>query len=285
MLQINTDSLSHKFTGQAYNWIIDFGPKLFIAIILFILGQLIIRLINKGLKRILSYKGFDATHRLFLQNLLQILLQILLVLGLMQLLGIEMTLFAALIGAFGVAVGLSLSGTMQNFAAGVLIILLKPFRVGDVIRTQNEEGTVTIIKLFYTVIRTFSNTTLIVPNSKLSNEVIFNLTRENKRRTDVFIKFDHSVDFNRVKTLAMSTIDSLEDCLNDPPPKIGIDRIEIDGYVVVINAWINSHGFPDVRMNLNEKLMHALKPVLKKPDTNNNNIKPEQDPTSTLHPI
>src|SRR5215212_5247720 len=193
MLQINTDSITSRFTSHAYNWIVDFGPKIIIAIIIFIVGQWVIKLLNRGLYKILSAKRFDATLRPFLQNLLQIVLQVLLVLGMMQILGIQMTLFAAVIGAFGVAIGLSLSGTLQNFASGFLIILLKPFRVGDNIRTQNEEGTVTAIKLFYTVVRTFTNTTLIVPNGKLSNEVIFNLTREKKRRMDITIKFKHGV--------------------------------------------------------------------------------------------
>lgn len=96
----------------------------------------------------------------------------------MQLLGIQMTLFAAMIGAIGVAAGLALSGTLQNFAAGVLIILLRPFKVGDTIKTQGEEGVVSEIRLFYSVVVTPNNSTLIIPNSKLSNEVIFNLTRE-----------------------------------------------------------------------------------------------------------
>lgn len=264
LLQIQTDSIARKFTGQAYNWIVDFGPKLIIAIILFIIGQWLIKLLNNGLRKILSTKRFDATLRPFIQNLLQIILQVLLILGLMQILGIQMTLFAAVIGAFGVAIGLSLSGTLQNFASGFLIILLKPFRVGDNIRTQGEEGTVTSIKLFYTVIRTFTNTTLIVPNSKLSNEVIFNLTREKKRRMDISIKFNHYIDFKKVKNIALDTIASYDECLQDPPPRVGIDIIDAESFTVTINAWVNSHGFQDTKMEFNERLMNNLKPVITK---------------------
>jgi small conductance mechanosensitive channel len=99
----------------------------------------------------------------------------------MQVLGIQMTIFAALIGALGVAAGLALSGTFQNFASGVLIILLKPFRVGDTVSTQGQEGRVTAIRLFYTVVLSFDNTTVIVPNSKLSNEIIFNQQGRKKK--------------------------------------------------------------------------------------------------------
>lgn len=264
ILQIRTDSIAQKFTGKAYNWIVDFGPKLLIAIVLFIIGQWVIKLINGGLSRILSNKRFDATLRPFIQNLLQITLQVLLVLGLMQVLGIQMTLFAAVLGAFGVAIGLSLSGTMQNFASGVLIILLKPFRVGDNIKTQGEEGTVTSIRLFYTVIRTFNNTTLIVPNSKLSNEVIFNLTREKTRRVDIIMKFNYGVDFKKLQTLVLKTAGNFEQGLKEPSPRIGIEKIEPDGYTVLINIWINSHGYQDTLLVFNETLMNELKPLLTK---------------------
>jgi small conductance mechanosensitive channel len=264
LLQLNADSITHKFTGQAYDWIVTLGPRLLIAIIVFIIGQWVIKMINKGLVKVLSIKRFDATLRPFIQNLLQIILQVMLVLGLMQVLGIQMTLFAAVIGAFGVAVGLSLSGTLQNFASGILIILLKPFRVGDNIRTQGEEGSVVAIKIFYTVIRSFTNTTLIVPNSKLSNEVIFNLTREKKRRMDISIKFNYAVDFQKVKSITLATIDSFEQCLKDPPPRVGIDDMDAESFTVTISSWVNSHGYHDTRMQFNEKLMTELKPLVSK---------------------
>ena len=123
-----------------------------------------------------------------MQGALNILLKILLALALLQVLGIQMTMFAALVGAFGVAAGLALSGTLENFTSGILILLLKPFRVGDNIIAQAQEGTVTSIQLFYTVVLTFDNRTVIVPNSKLSNEVIINLSREGLRRMDIELK-------------------------------------------------------------------------------------------------
>lgn len=264
ILQIQTDSIAKKFTGQAYNWIVDFGPKLVIAIVLFFIGEWVIKLLNKGLNKLLSGKRFDATLRPFILNLFQIVLQVLLVLAIMQILGIQMTLFAAVIAAFGVAIGLSLSGTLQNFASGFLIILLKPFRVGDNIRTQNEEGTVTAIKIFYTVIRTFTNTTLIVPNSKLSNEVIFNLTREKKRRMDISIKLKYSIEFDKIKPVILNTIHSFDDCMKDPPPRIGIESMDTEGYLVVIGIWVNSHGYQDTKMEFNERMMNDLKTIIAK---------------------
>lgn len=130
-LQIKADSIHQKFTVKAYDWMVNLGPKILLAVIIFFIGQWVIRLLNRALGKILSFKRFDASLRPFILNLLQVALQVILVLGIMQILGIKMTLFVAAIGAFGVAVGLALSGTLQNFAGGVLIILLKPFRVGD----------------------------------------------------------------------------------------------------------------------------------------------------------
>jgi small conductance mechanosensitive channel len=264
MLQINTDTLTHRFTGYAYHWIITTGPKIIIAVVVFFIGQWIIKFLNRNLKRILSNRRFDATLRPFIQNLVQTTLQILLIFGIMQILGIKMTLFAAVIAAFGVAAGLALSGTLQNFASGVLIILLKPFIVGDNIKTQGEEGTVMAIRLFYTVVRTFSNVTLIVPNSKLSNEVIFNNTRETTRRLDTSIKFSYSVDFSEIDSIVKQTINSFEPGLKDPAARIGIENVEPDGYTVTINVWIQSHGFQDTILNFNKTLMENLKPIFTK---------------------
>ena len=253
------DSLAHKFTDRAYDWIISYGPKILLAIVLFFLAQWLIHLVNRWMKKILSGKRVDVTLRPFLQNLFATILQVVLVLGLMQILGIKMTVFAAVIGAFGVAAGLALSGTFQNFAGGVLIIMLKPFRVGDNINTQGQEGTVTSIKLFYTVVLTYDNTTVIVPNSKLSNEITFNLSREGKRRMDVQFKFNYGVDFKKIESIASDTIKSFDQCLKEPPPRIGVLQLDPDGFIVVINAWTGAHGFQDTRLAFQQRLMQNIK--------------------------
>jgi small conductance mechanosensitive channel len=263
LLQIRTDSIAHRLSRQAYNWIVTTGPMVVLGIIVFLAGQLALRFVNKGLARLLSAKRFDATIRPFLQNTLQFSFQILLVLGVMQLMGIKMTLFAAIIGALGVAVGLALSGTLQNFAGGVLIIMLKPFRVGDNIRTQNEEGTVTAIRLFYSVIRLYNNTTVIVPNSKLSNDVIFNVTRDRKRRIDIPLQVAYTVDYKAMEPIIQEVISSAE-YLREPPSRIGIDKMEFGGYTVSVQVWVDAHGFEDTRLELNKRLLVALRDVINK---------------------
>lgn len=253
------DSLALKFTDNAYDWMVVYVPRIILALVIFFIGQWVIRMINRWTRKILTGKRIDITLQPFLQNLFAILLQVLLVLGIMQILGIQMTIFAALVGALGVAAGLALSGTFQNFASGVLIILLKPFKVGDNISTQGHEGTVTAIRLFYTIVLTFDNTTVIVPNSKLSNDIIFNLSRQGKRRMDVEMKFNYAIDFDTVKNIVLRTIDSFDKCLKDPPPRIGVQDLQADGFIISINAWTKAHGYQDTKLAFQEKLMKDIK--------------------------
>lgn len=253
------DSLALRFTDRAYSWMIVYIPRIILALVLFIIGQWLIRMVNRWLKKILTGKRIDVTLQPFLLNLFASIMQILLVLGIMQVLGIQMTIFAALVGALGVAAGLALSGTFQNFASGVLIILLKPFKVGDNISTQGHEGTVTAIRLFYTIVLTLDNTTVIVPNSKLSNEIIFNLSRQGKRRMDVEMKFNYTINFDNLKNIVLSSIDSFDPCLKDPPPRIGVQDLQADGFIISINAWTNAHGFQDTKLAFQERLLNDIK--------------------------
>ena len=248
-----------KLYDKLYIWLITFGPRILLAIVILIAGIWLIRLIRKWSGRFIRRRNLDSSLKPFLQGALNILLKILLALALLQVLGIQMTMFAALIGAFGVAAGLALSGTLQNFTSGILILLLKPFRVGDNIIAQAQEGTVTSIQLFYTVVLTFDNRTVIVPNSKLSNEVIINLSREGLRRMDIELKLPHKVSFDDVKAVVNEAIDSADDLLNDPPVRVGIDTLEADGYKVKVNIWVKAHGFQDIKMAFQERLINQFK--------------------------
>jgi small conductance mechanosensitive channel len=242
-----------------YNWAITQGPKIIAGIIILFIGLWLIRLILTWMHKGLHEKEVNSSVRLFLLSLLGVVLRVLLILGVMQVIGIPMTMFAAVIASFGVAVGLALSGTLQNFASGILILLLKPFTVGDNIVTQGLEGTVTSIQIFYTLVKTFDNRMVIVPNGKLSNEVIVNISREGIRRLDIEFKVPNAVDFKQVKAILDKTINSHEECLKTPERRIGLSLIELDGYRIAINVWVNAHGFHDTRLILLEAIMDELK--------------------------
>lgn len=241
------------------NWVITFGPRILLAIIVLVIGIWLIRLLRRWFGNILGRRKLDKSLKPFLQGTLTVTLQILLVLALLQVLGIQMTMFAALLGAFGVAAGLALSGTLQNFTSGILILLLKPFRVGDNVIAQGQEGTVTSIQMFYTVVLTFDNRTVIVPNSKLSNEVIINLSRQGNRRVDIEMKFSYKVPYEHVSEIINKAIDNADDLLDDPPRRIGVEALEPDGYKVRINIWVKAHGFTDIRLLFQQKLIDTFR--------------------------
>ncbi len=248
----------NRFYDKALNWLITFGPRILLAVIMLIIGFWLIAKFRNLLHRILVGKRIDASLRPFLTGTVSIALQVLLVFAVMQIVGIQLTVFAALVGAFGVAAGLALSGTLQNFTSGILILLLKPFRVGDNIIAQSIEGTVTTIRIFYTVVLTFDNRTVIFPNNKLSNEIITNLSREGKRRLDIEVTLKYDMPYEKIKTGIEKLFDGKNDFLKEPPFRIGISSFGDDGYRIMINAWSKAHGFTDNKMILQEKILKVI---------------------------
>jgi small conductance mechanosensitive channel len=211
------------------------------------------------MERRMTKREVNPSIRPFLVSMLGVALRILLFLGVMQIIGIKMTLFAALVGAFGVAAGLALSGTLQNFASGVLILLLKPFVVGDNIIANGFEGTVMSIQIFYTMVKTFDNRDVIVPNGQLSNNIIVNTSREGTRRLDLSLKFANNIDYKQVKGILNAAIDKCKDVLPTPDRRIGVGDLQPDGYLVSVNVWLNAHGFQDAKMEIQEAILDDLK--------------------------
>lgn len=246
------------FYLKGYSWVVRYGPRLILALLLLFLGFWFIGKMKRWLHNSLDKRNIDPSLRPFLLSVSVIFLQGLLLLAAMQVVGVQMTIFAAFVGAFGVATGLALSGTLQNFTSGVLILILKPFRVGDNIIAQGQEGTVTSIEIFYTIVTTFDNRTVILPNSKLSNEVIVNLSREGIRRLDVELKFTFAVTFEQVRTILANTINANKDLLKDPAFRIGVSSVDADGYKVLVNVWVKPHGYEDVKLKLQQEIIEDL---------------------------
>jgi small conductance mechanosensitive channel len=136
---------------------------------------------------------------------------------------------------------------------------LRPYSVGENVIMQGQEGTVTSIQLFYTTILTFDNKTIIVPNGQLSNNVVVNLSRQGKRRLDITLKLPYTAAFEKVKVIAESAMEAQEELLKDPEARIGIQTMEFDRYEVIIQVWVNAHGFQDAKYILQEKLLSELK--------------------------
>lgn len=246
---------------KSIDWLTTYGPRIIIALVIFFIGQWLIHMLHKRVQRRMDRHNVHSAIRPFLQSLLFIGLQVALLLSIIQIIGIHLTFITAVITAIGAAAALSLSGTLQNFASGILILLLKPFDVEDNIIAQGQEGTVTSIQIFYTVITTFDNRTVVIPNGKLSNEIIVNVTRKGRRRMDIELKFNYGTDLETIRKVLMDAITKSGASLPlpDPEPRIGVTALEPDGYKLLINVWVNAHGFEDTRLAVHEKLLDALK--------------------------
>lgn len=247
-----------KFYDRVYDWAIIFGPKLLLSIITLIVGLWIIKIVMKWIRNSMQRKAVDPTAKPFIQSLIGVVLRVLLILGVLQILGMQMTVFTALVGAFGVAAGLALSGTLQNFASGIIILLVKPFVVGDNIVTQGLEGTVKSIQIFYTFVTTFDNRSVIVPNSKLSNEIIINISREGSRRLDIEIEFKLNVAYEKVKKIIHDAIGQCGNILVKPEHRIGVAGFNVDSYKVSVNVWVEAHGFQDTKLKLQETILKGF---------------------------
>lgn len=254
-MHVDVDELYQK----AIDWMISNGPRIVFAFIILFVGFWVIKMIKKWLHNLLKKKDVHSSLAPFIQSLIISSLHILLLLLVMQLLGIQMTLFAAGLASFGVAIGLALSGTLQNFAGGVLILLLKPFKVGDNIVAQGQDGIVQSIQIFFTVITTFDNKTVIIPNSKLSNEIIVNMSQQGKRRLDLQMKFPYTSDVNTVQDVINNAVKDSTDILPDPKPRTGVFSLDIDGYVVIVELWVNALSYYEVKNAVQERILKHLK--------------------------
>ncbi len=176
----------------------------------------------------------------------------------MNILGYPLTIFTTIIGAFSVALGLALSGTFQNFAGGVLILILKPFVLDDSIVAQGQEGKVTSIQIFYTVLLTIDNRTIIIPNGKLFNEVIVNVSRENRRRLDFEFKLAYAADVDKTKQIVREVITSTSTIIKDLPIRIGVVGMDVDSIRFTVNVWVSPDDFLPTKIALMENILKSL---------------------------
>jgi len=173
-----------KYYNQALELTINYGPKIIGAILVWIIGSFIIKAINNTFGKLLDKRKLDDSLKPFLKSLLSAMLKILLLITVLGMIGVEMTSFIALLGAAGLAIGMALSGTLQNFAGGVMILIFKPFKVGDFIDAQGYAGTVAEIQIFNTILKTPDHKTIIIPNGELSTSSMINYSVETQRRVD-----------------------------------------------------------------------------------------------------
>lgn len=239
-------------------WVLEVGLKLLLAIVVYIVGRWLIKRILKFMGKVMERRNVDLSLRSFLNSLVRITLIIILIFAIIGILGINTTSFIALFGAAGLAIGMALSGTLQNFAGGVMILVVRPFRIGDFIEAQGQSGTVQAIQLTYTILNTPDNKTIYLPNGPLSTGIINNSSREDRRRIEWVFGIDYGNDYDYAKKAILELIEKDSRIFKDPKPLIAINSLGDSSVNVVVRGWTLQKDFWDVYFNLNEQVFKVF---------------------------
>jgi small conductance mechanosensitive channel len=246
------------YVDQFIKLLIDYSPKLITAFIVLFVGLYIIRLLNRLVRRIMIKRELDPTLSKFLADSLLWALRILLFVTFISKLGIETSSFVAILGAAGLAVGLSLQGSLSNFAGGMLIILFKPFRVGDTIEAQNVIGTVGEIQIFVTKLITGNNQTIFVPNGILSNGVITNYSLEKNRRANLLFNISYDTNIKTAKEIVLQVMENHPKVLKNPSPTIVVNLLTDSAIQLAIRPWSKNADFWDMSSDVLEQCKEAF---------------------------
>ena len=233
---------------------ISVGSKILLAIVVFLVGRWIVRRLNKLLAKILEKRHVEASLSTFVKSLVNITLTLLLIIVVIGVLGIETSSFIALFASAGVAIGMALSGTLQNFAGGVMILLFKPFKVGDTIEAQGQSGTVREIQIFNTILATPDNKIIIIPNGGLSTGLMKNYSREATRRVDWEFGIAYGDDYTKAKAVIARLLDADGRVLKDPAYFIALASLGESSVNIVVRAWVNAGDYWGVYFDMNEKV-------------------------------
>ena len=233
---------------------ISVGSKILLAIVVFLVGRWIVRRLNKLLAKILEKRHVEASLSTFVKSLVNITLTLLLIIVVIGVLGIETSSFIALFASAGVAIGMALSGTLQNFAGGVMILLSKPFKVGDTIEAQGQSGTVREIQIFNTILATPDNKIIIIPNGGLSTGLLKNYSREATRRVDWEFGIAYGDDYTKAKAVIARLLDADGRVLKDPAYFIALTSLGESSVNIVVRAWVNAGDYWGVYFDMNEKV-------------------------------
>jgi len=245
--QMSTEEL----TSMVIKWVLNLSARVLIAVAIFFIGRWIIRYLKRILRRMMERRSVEASLKSFLLNLVSITLTLFLIIVIIGVLGIDTTSFVAIFASAGLAIGMALSGTLQNFAGGVMILIFKPFRVGDFIEAQGQTGTVKEIQLFNTVINTTDNKTIMIPNGGISTGIINNYSKESIRRVECI---GYGDDYDLAKATIASMLDQDERVLKDPAYFIALSSLGDSSVNIVVRAWTSTGNFWDVFFDMNEKV-------------------------------
>ncbi|MFM2369114.1 MAG: hypothetical protein RL619_1414 [Bacteroidota bacterium] len=241
-MNLNPNQLT-DYASTFVKALIDYSPKLISAFIILFAGLYIIRLINRFIRRIMIKRDLDPTLTKFLADILLWILRVLLFVSFISKLGIETSSFVAILGAMGLAVGLSLQGSLSNFAGGMLIIMFKPFKVGHTIEAQGVIGTVSEIQIFVTKLINGNNQTIFIPNGSLSNGTIINYSLEGFRRADLTIAISYDTDIKKAKDIITAVLNSNPKILKSPVAEVSVKNLTDNAIQLAVRPWANNEDF------------------------------------------
>ncbi|MBG6186355.1 mechanosensitive ion channel family protein [Flavobacterium sp. CAN_S2] len=261
--------------------LIDYSPRLISAFIILFVGLYIIRLINRFIRRLMVRRHLDPTLTRFLADILLWVLRVILFVSFISKLGIETSSFVAILGAMGLAVGLSLQGSLSNFAGGMLIILFKPFRVGDLIEAQGVTGTVSEIQIFVTKLVTANNQTIFVPNGSLSNGNIINYSLEKIRRADLTVAISYDTNIKEAKDIITAVLKNNPKILETPAAEVSVKNLTDSAIQIAVRPWAKNEDFwgvyADTLQNCKQAFDEAgivIQPFVKESSKKNNPTEP-----------
>lgn len=254
--QAGTESIDkvQQLLQKLLDWGINAGGHIIGALLIFLIGRFLIRILNKMLARILERRHVDAGIQSFTKSLVNILLTVLLIVAIVNKLGVETTSFAALLASAGVAVGMALSGNLQNFAGGLIVLLFRPYKVGDWIESQGESGTVREIQIFHTILTTADNKVVYIPNGALSSGTIVNYSREDTRRIEWIIGVEYGENFDKIEDVTRRIIAADSRILDTPTPFIALHALDASSVNIVIRVWVKSEDYWGVYFDINKTI-------------------------------
>ena len=253
-IQTLSQMSTEELTSMVIKWVLNLSARVLIALAIFFIGRWIIRYLRKLLRRMMERRAVEASLKSFLLNLVSITLTLFLIIVTIGILGIDTTSFVAIFASAGLAIGMALSGTLQNFAGGVMILIFKPFRVGDFIEAQGQTGTVKEIQLFNTVITTTDNKTIMIPNGGISTGIINNYSKESIRRVEWTFGIGYGDDYDLAKATIASMLDQDTRVLKDPAYFIAVSSLGDSSVNIVVRAWTSTGDFWSVFFDMNEKV-------------------------------
>lgn len=239
---------------QCADWALESGKNILVAIVIYIVGRYIIKLLMKLMNGMMERRKIDPTIQSFLRSFVKILLTTLLIITVVSALGVDTASFAALLASAGVAVGLALSGNLQNLAGGIIVLLFRPFRVGDFVEAQGVSGTVKEIQIFHTLLVTVDNKIVYVPNGALSSGNITNYSANDLRRVDFVFSVEYGQEIGKVRNVLTDLIKADKRILQDPEPFIALSELAESSIDFTVRVWVKSEDYWGVHFDLRENV-------------------------------